>query len=63
MTVKEVRLSKQLNHTNNRIYVMITEHCIPQKYKHFDKEYTERSTNIFNLGNVYIYILKNKYFL
>ena len=55
MTWKEVRLSKQLNYTNNIIYVMITENCIPQKYKHFDKEYTERSTNIFNLGNVYIY--------
>ena len=59
MTWKEVRSSKQLNHTNDIIYVMITEHCIPQKY--FDTEYTESSTHIFNLGNVYI--LKNKRFL
>ena len=40
---------------------MITEHCIPQKYKNCDTEYTESSTNIFNLGNVCI--LKNKGFL
>ena len=32
---------------------MITEHCIPQKYKHFDTEYIESSTNILNLGNLY----------
>ena len=40
---------------------MITENCIPQKYKNCDTEYTESSTNIFNLGNVCI--LKNKGFL